>query len=238
MLGGFTRDLAKTVYMRYLELVGTPPPTAPRFFRLVAESSHVAEARLLEWNPSTEDALTALYAVDGDADAFVDELGDSSVVVEFELTRTDDEHFYLLVVGRPSEAPLFQQVIDSITRMGLIVGTPVVYRDGRVHFRIVGESDVLQSMVDAVPPEFEVNVHEIGTFPDATTAPATSLSERQRAAVATALDLGYYETPRRATHADVAEQLGCAPNTATEHLQKAEAKLIRAAMHGPGEPDD
>lgn len=223
--------------MRYLELVGTLPPGAPRFIQVVADSPNVVEARLLEWNPSAENVLTALYAVDGDADAFVDELGNSSVVVEFELTRLDDDRFYVLVVGRPSEAPRFQQILASVTRMGLIVVTPVVYREGTVHFRIVGESDVLQSMVDAVPSGFDLNVHEIGTFPDATTAPASVLSERQRAAVTAALELGYYESPRGATHADVAERLGCAPNTVTEHLQKAEAKLVRAAMAVPGESD-
>jgi predicted DNA binding protein len=118
--------------------------------------------------------------------------------------------------------------------MGLIVATPVVYCEGTVRFRVVGKSDVLQSMVDAIPPGFKADIHEIGTFPDESTAPMTRLSERQRAAVTAALELGYYENPREATHADVAERLGCAANTATEHLQKAEAKLVRAAMHGPG----
>jgi len=220
--------------MRYLELVGRPPSTAPRFFRLVADSAHVEEARLLEWNPSTEDALTGLYVVDGDADAFRAEVEDASVVVEFELARVDEGRFYLLVVGRPSAAPLFRQVLDAVTRMGLIVVTPVVYREGTVRFRIVGATEVLQSMVEAVPPGFDVEIHEIGTFPDASTAPETALSERQRVAVTAALELGYYEVPRQATHADVAERLGCAPNTATEHLQKAEAKLVRNAMKTPG----
>jgi hypothetical protein len=54
---------------------------------------------------------------------------------------------------------------------------------------------VLQSMVDAVPPGFDVEIHGIGTSPDASTAPRTALSERQRAAV-TAAKLGYYDTPR------------------------------------------
>ena len=101
--------------MRYLELIGRPPSAAPRFFRLVADSGHVEEARLLEWNPSTEDALTALYVIDGDADAFRSELDHASVIVEFELTRVEDGRFYLLVVGRPLAAPPFQQVTDAVT---------------------------------------------------------------------------------------------------------------------------
>jgi len=46
---------------------------------------------------------------------------------------------------------------------------------------------------------------------------------------------GVLRDPREATYADVAERLDCAPKTATEHLQKAEAKLVRNAMNTPGE---
>lgn len=221
--------------MRYLELVGRPPSTAPRFFRLLAESPAIEEARLFEWNPAPEDALTALYAVDGDVTAIAEEVGESSAVLNYEITRVDETQFYILIVGRPSEAPLFQQVINTITRQGVIVAKPVIYREGTVRFRIVGTGMVLQSMVESIPPDFDIDIHEIGTYPDGTIAPRRTLSERQRAAVKAALELGYYKSPREATHADVADQLGCAANTATEHLQKAEAKLIRAAMQKPGD---
>jgi predicted DNA binding protein len=56
------------------------------------------------------------------------------------------------------------------------------------------------------------------------------LSERQREALAAGLELGYYETPREASQEDVADSLGCAPSTAAEHLQKAEATLARSAL--------
>jgi predicted DNA binding protein len=56
------------------------------------------------------------------------------------------------------------------------------------------------------------------------------LSDRQREAVTVALELGYYNQPRGATHEDVAAELDCAPPTASDHLQKAEATIIRAAM--------
>lgn len=69
------------------------------------------------------------------------------------------------------------------------------------------------------------------------TAPTSLLSERQCAAVNVALELGYYESPRNVTHADIADRLGCAPNTVTEHLQKAEAKLVRTALDIPGESE-
>jgi predicted DNA binding protein len=75
-----------------------------------------------------------------------------------------------------------------------------------------------------------VDIHELGTIHDGTTAPTTVLSERQRAAVTVALELGYYESPRNTTHADITDRLGCEPNTVTEHLQKAEAKFVQTAF--------
>ncbi|MFQ3294867.1 MAG: putative DNA binding protein [Halobacteriales archaeon] len=56
------------------------------------------------------------------------------------------------------------------------------------------------------------------------------ISERQRVAVLAALELGYYDTPRRATHEEVADAIWVAPSTVSEHLQKAELKLVRATM--------
>ncbi|MFB6270785.1 MAG: helix-turn-helix domain-containing protein, partial [Halobacterium sp.] len=52
----------------------------------------------------------------------------------------------------------------------------------------------------------------------------------QREAVEAALELGYYDDPRAATQADVADRLDCAASTAGDHLRKAEAKLVRAGM--------
>ncbi|WP_394296308.1 helix-turn-helix domain-containing protein [Natrinema versiforme] len=54
------------------------------------------------------------------------------------------------------------------------------------------------------------------------------LTERQRDTVKTALELGYYDIPKRATQEDIAAELNCAPSTAAEHLQKAESQILRA----------
>ena len=45
-----------------------------------------------------------------------------------------------------------------------------------------------------------------------------------------ALELEYYDRSEQVTYDDIADRLGCAPSTAAEHLQKAEAKIVRATM--------
>jgi len=43
----------------------------------------------------------------------------------------------------------------------------------------------------------------------------------------TAVEPGYYAVPRRASLADVADTLGCAGSTASNHLRKAETRVMR-----------
>lgn len=217
--------------MRYLRLTTTPEAdTAPAFFTLLAASPHVTEARLIDWNLAAEDGATALFSVDGDPEAFAAAIPDTPMLIDVDVEPTGEDHFYLLIVGDPSEADLAKGVFESLTRAGMVVLKPVVYREGQVHLRIVGASDVIQAAVEAHPDAVDVEVRELSgalTTPD---APGATLSDRQRETVRVALDLGYYEHPSRATHADVADELGCAPSTASEHLSKAEAKLVRAIV--------
>ena len=42
----------------------------------------------------------------------------------------------------------------------------------------------------------------------------------------TAVEEGYYDVPRQATHKDIADNLGCAPSTVDEHLRKAESRVV------------
>lgn len=220
--------------MKSLRLTGHPDPArVPGVFRLVADSPHVREARLVGWNLGGDDA-TALFAMDGDPEAFRAALSTQDpAVAAAEVAHVGDGHFVLLLRLDPAASPLVDQMFSVLSAGGLVVVKPVVYRNGEVHARVVGEADDVQAFVEAFPPVVDVEVHEVGSGGFDPTAPASALSDRQREAVLAALELGYYDAPKRATHADVAAALDCAPSTASEHLKRAEVKLVRAAMaHG------
>lgn len=53
------------------------------------------------------------------------------------------------------------------------------------------------------------------------------LTDRQFRVVATAVEAGYYDTPRTCTLTDLADRLGIAKSTASETLHRAEGKIIR-----------
>lgn len=222
--------------MKYLRMTVTPDAEAvPAAFGLLADSRHVDEARLLGVNYADTRGITGLFALDGDREGFLARVADVPELVHVEVARVDGERFYLLATIS-TEAGMIGAVFETLTRDGLVVLKPVHYRDGSVHARLVGETVAVQRAVTTFPDAMSLEVNEIGRHGVTAESAAATLSERQREAVRSAIDVGYYDTPRRATHEDVATRLGCAPSTASEHLQKAEAKLVQVAMTEAGVP--
>lgn len=216
--------------VKHVRLTATPDPAVvPPLFTAIADAPHVTEARLHDWTHDA-DSVTLLLAVDGDADRLGAALADAAETEAVDVTPVDDGHAHVLVTVRPDATPMVAAVFDTVTRRGVVVVKPVVYRDGSVTADFVGDAAVLQSVVEGFPAPVSVAVEEVGTHHGWPESAASVLSDRQREAVTTALALGYYDDPRGATHRDVAAALGCAPSTASEHLKKAEAKLVRAGL--------
>jgi predicted DNA binding protein len=215
--------------MKHLRVtVAVDQERAPPFYRVLSDSAAIAETRVVEWNLTGEGIETVLFAVDGDTAPFAP--ADLPSVTSVERAESDGRWTYLLVELRPLETPLFDAVRAARARPGIVVRKPIVYRDGDMRFRVVGDAAALQAALDEAPDAMDVRVEAVGTFRGEHDQPVAALSDRQREALAVALDLGYYDRPRGATQDDIAAELGCAPPTASEHLQKAEATLVRAAM--------
>lgn len=217
--------------MKYVRVIARPDPDrAPRFFRVLAASSYVTEARLFDQNASPRGKPTGLFEVDGDEDRVRDELADAPGVLTLETATVAEGTFNLLLALDPSAVPLLRDLFGAITREGLVVAKPVFYRDGRVHSRIVGTPASLQAAIETLPSDVDLEIDTIGDFDRRRDSPLSMLSDRQREAVTTAFAMGYYEHPREATHAEIADRLGCAPNTVSDHLQKAEGRIVDALL--------
>lgn len=217
--------------MKSIRITGSPDPEhAPELFDILAISSFVSETRLYDWNLSRREAPTALLEVDGDIERFRHEISGVDGIQSIDVTPVSDDTFIVHAVLKPAVVPLLEKMLEWITREGVVVVKPIVYRDGRAHARIVGQSDVLQETVRNLPSEMNLEVTSIGDFDRSRNVVESILSDRQREAILSAFDLGYYEYPRQATHEDVADRLDCAPSTASVHLQKAEMKVISEVL--------
>jgi hypothetical protein len=182
------------------------------------------DVKVVNWNVATPPAAF-LLRVEGEYERFGELLAADPNVETHELLALTERACYCFVtgVGTPGARRLWEQFGGG----SLMTVPPAEWNpDGSYTFTVVGTQADVQAAVETVPDGVDVTVEAVGGRGVAEESLLGRLSERQRAAVAAALDCGYYDVPRGATTEDVARALGCAPSTAAEHLQRAEATVL------------
>ncbi|WP_255681469.1 helix-turn-helix domain-containing protein [Natrinema sp. SYSU A 869] len=191
--------------------------------RLLTDSETLERSWLVTWNLLGEgDIIYTLFYLIGDRERYEQHIAGAEGAIDFDITSVDDSSFY--AYGREREKEIFKRFRTAFQQPSVVVVPPLAYRpNGRVDFDVVGEPEDLAGILDRLPDEITAEVSEVGEYDARPGVPAVDLTARQREAV----EVGYYEYPRTGSVADVAEILDCATSTASNHLQKAEARLIR-----------
>ena len=195
---------------------------------LLVNAPYVERAKTTHWNFSGEE-IGIMHYVEGDQEAFSADIESIPDVHDYELTPADERNFYAYLMCETTEPA--RELFGTFTRGRLVVIPPMEYApDSTVSLSLVGTPAEIQAAIDGVPDPVKVEVTEISGLETASESVEALLSDRQREAAVSALELGYYEIPREASHEDVATAIGCAPSTAAEHIRKAEAKLLRSVL--------
>lgn len=196
--------------------------------RRLTDSSALVRDRLLDGHRAGPGPDTLLFAVEGDRDAYEAALAATDTVVGYDITELDDGGFYAFV--REDSREFDSELRAAFDVPGVVVVPPVEFRsDGTARLTVVGEPDAIREAFDAVPGSVRIDVGRVGDY-DPTEGSTSLLTDRQREAVSAALDAGYYDVPRTGDLSAVAERLGCAPGTASEHLRKAERAVLSAVV--------
>lgn len=125
------------------------------------------------------------------------------------------------------------ELLDS-NRIALVLPITCTASGG---FRLttVGPEPEIDSALRMIPESIEVSVNSISEFrPDRAEA-GFGLTNRQLEIVSAAVDEGYYDVPKEASCADVAERLGLSQATVGEHLQKIESQVLSSVV-APSDP--
>lgn len=211
--------------MKRATLVAAYPPslTHPLHAALV-EGEDVTRADVLNWGPVG--STTTLTRVDGDREAVaalydaVDAILDVSLDVS--LVAGDGGTY---AFTRQSDYAFADELLELVAGADVAFLPPLSFRaDRTARFEAVGESAAISEFYDGLSTVLDVTIEAVQPFRAHGTSAA--LTERQRAALDAAEKLGYYEVPRSAAVADVANELGCASSTAGELLRKAEAAVV------------
>ena len=142
----------------------------------------------------------------------------SDSVIELDILRRQDEE--ALIQFETTMPLLLFPVQDS----GVPLEMPFTIAAGKANWEVTAPQRRL-SELGAQFEEFGIpfTVNEIHQHVE----PTQLLTDSQLELVRTAIDNGYYDTPRRCSLTELASESGIAKSTCSETLQRAEGKIIK-----------
>jgi predicted DNA binding protein len=174
--------------------------------------------------------LLATIAADSDG-AFEDVVDDQDEIIDWKpVGQTRDRWFYQLLLD---DFPSLYDVYDPSQVDVVSIETTVTDEGGiqRLLFSDYDEFGKFQRRCERADIPFKLL--NISSNPeDVESASQSGLTDRQYEALTVAFTRGYYDSPRRASTREIAEELGISAPAVSKLLQRAERKLVGQAI-GP-----
>lgn len=211
--------------MRYVTFTLTPPEEGfhPVNRRLVADPDVVPVA-IHHVELLADETLVMLAEVRGDADRYREILETSAEVIASVVSAAGDRAIgYSHVVANDLTLELFERQQAS----PFVVEMPIeVTAEGGQRYTVVGSADVFDGVGTDFPDGIDIEIESVGDYRPDTGTLFASLTAREREVLAAAVEAGYYESPREATHDDVAAALGISASAVGKHLRRIESKVF------------
>lgn len=211
--------------MRYVKvsLVPLDGDLGPVDEAIASEPSVTREA-ILHLNRLDDGTAVFLIRLRGDADRLDALLDAREEVIAHNVSAFRDEiQAYLHVEPTDAVAAL----LDLTQEHEFVIDTPIEYgADGSIQVAVIGQEEPVRRAIEAVPDGIRVELQQLSDYDPALRELSSLLTPRQREILDTAAALGYYRVPRRATHQDIADELGLSTTTVGEHLRKIEARML------------
>jgi len=190
----------------------------------IADEGAVTREAVLDVDWLSDGSSLVLYRLSGDESVLLERLADHDGVRAHEVTRREDDSFYLFVHAARSE-PL-SELLGIVEEHALLIQRPIEFVEEGIEVTVAGESGALREAFAEIPDTVDAEVRRTGEYVPGESAILSEVTERQREAMEAAVEVGYYRHPREATAEDVAERIGCSTSTASELLRRAEATIV------------
>ena len=202
--------------MSQMSLTITPPE--PVWVRQVSSDYPDVVFRILAAVPAEQTGFALARITGPEISAVVRDMDDHPQITELTpIQASEDEATLHFKANTPF---LFQASQES----GIVIDFPVVIQNGTATLEATGSRDRLSSLVGHLNEfGFEYTINTIGERRHE----SQLLSDRQLEFVVAALEAGYYDTPRRCSLTELADELGVAKSTCSETLHRAEETMIK-----------
>lgn len=196
----------------------------------LAEADGVTREHLVHFEWLSDGSYSLLYRLDIEDPETVERiLSDHEDVHEYELYTSGDQ-WYCFVHVR--ERDYLSQLLEIVDDHALLIDLPIRYVEGGIAFTVAGPSQQLQEAFAEANQLVSTEVKWSGEYEPTDSTALNRLTARQREAITTAYEMGFYENPRKTSYEEIAEELDCAPSTANELLRRAETALVGAILDG------
>lgn len=218
------RKVCTTV--RSVTFVITPPDGGlTEADRRVGETSGVTRESVHHLNLLADGTVVGIFEIGGDSTTIDDILSTTDKVLRYTISETRQNcHVYVHFEPNDTVATLLAVTHDYEL---VIVPPMVATRRGGLRVTLIGDDETFRAALPEVPDKLRLNLERLGDYqPTISQRLFSMLTERQQEIFQKAVQEGYYEEPRRATHQDLAETLDCSGATVGEHLRRIEEKLF------------
>jgi predicted DNA binding protein len=116
----------------------------------------------------------------------------------------------------------------------LVIDTPVRFTpEDNLKITYLGTDETLKALFEHAEAMDSItfDVLNVGNFETEQSSFSRLLTSRQEQVLEAAVELGYYNEPRRASLEDVGNATGISPGTVGEHLRKVEERVFDEIVH-------
>ncbi|USZ72396.1 helix-turn-helix domain-containing protein [Natronosalvus halobius] len=194
----------------------------------LSRTNLLEEVRILSAIPSGARGTAVVELTAPDPSSTIDAIRDVETVADIDVLQLEDDRALLQL---ETQLPV---LLNAARESGVPVGMPFTIRDGTATWEITTSHDRLSELgrqLETFGVEFAVD----SITPDIDTSQL--LTEQQFRVMETALEAGYYDTPRTCTQYELAETVGVARSTCSEVLHRAEERIVKAFMDVTVDPD-
>ncbi|WP_162991370.1 helix-turn-helix domain-containing protein [Halostella salina] len=210
--------------MRYVTVVLYPDPEALHpVEQQLAESSALERQAIHAFEELADGTVAMLAEVEGDLARYHDIAESSPAVYEYAVSGDSSGYCY----SRVDATPLLSELLDQQRTAEFVVDMPIEYTDdGGQRVTMIGrETDFAGGPFD-LPESVDIELVSTGSYAPDAEGVFAGLTDRQRTVLEAALRAGYYENPRKATHGDIADELGITSSTVGDHLRAIESRVF------------
>jgi len=184
----------------------------------------ISRNQIIDIRKHSDGACVLMYHMSGDNIEAVDRILEDHPTVIRSVRLSETEEWFLFV-HLESGSPL-TELLEIVERYALLLDRPISVDDDRTTVNVGGSKQLLQRSLDDIPDSVTVSVDKIVDYTPGSHSVLSLLTERQREALETAIEMGYYDSPRRTTYEKLGAELGCSSSTANSLLREAEQRVM------------